>query len=246
LVPLLPGAALVTGLVLLGGDLGTSLILMAIVAGLLFVAGAPLRLFVLLGGFSLLIIVFMTLERSTRLSRLQSFWDPFADYQGAGWQAAHSILALGSGGWWGVGLGASREKWGILPEAHTDFIFAIIGEELGLVGTITVLLVFAALLLGAVRIALLTDDLFVRFASGAIVVWIGVQMIINIGGVLTVLPITGVPLPLVSYGGSALLTTMFALGMLMSFARELPGARTALSSRRPGVLRRWTSRVRQR
>jgi cell division protein FtsW len=245
-VPLLPVAALVTGLVLLGGDLGTSLILMALVAGLLFVAGAPLRMFVLLGSFSLAVILFMTFERSARLSRLQSFLDPFADYEGAGWQAAHSMFALASGGWWGVGLGASREKWGGLPEAHTDFIFAVIGEELGLVGTITVLLVFGALLLGALQVALLTDDLFVRFAAGAVVVWIGVQMIINIGGVLSVLPITGVPLPLVSYGGSALLPTMFALGMLMAFARELPGARRALAQRGPGMVRRGVTRVLQR
>ena len=127
---------------------------------------------------------------------------------------------------------ASREKWGSLPEAHTDFIFAIIGEELGLVGTLTVLLLFGALILGALRISLATDDLFVRFAAGGIVVWIGVQMVINIGGVLSVLPITGVPLPLVSYGGSALLATMFALGMLLAFARNLPGAREALRERR--------------
>jgi cell division protein FtsW len=235
LIPLVPVAALVIGLVLLGSDLGTSLILMAIVAGLLFFAGAPMRVFFGLATPVLLLVVFMTFERSARLSRLQSFLDPFADYQGAGWQAAHSMFALASGGWWGVGLGASREKWGTLPEAHTDFIFAIIGEELGLVGTITVLLLFGALILGALRIALTTDDMFVRFAAAGMVVWIGVQMIINIGGVLSVVPITGVPLPLVSYGGSALLATMVGLGMLLSFARGLPGAREALASRR----QRW-------
>ena len=239
LIPLLPVAAIVIGLVLLGGDLGTSLILMAIVAGLLFVAGAPFRVFIALAAPALAVILFMTFQRSARLSRLQSFLDPFADYEGAGWQAAHSLFALASGGWWGVGLGASREKWGNLPEAHTDFIFAIIGEELGLVGTLTVLLLFGALVLGALRIALATDDLFVRFASGGIVVWIGVQMIINVGGVLSVLPITGVPLPLVSYGGSALVATMFALGMLLSFARSLPGARNALRQRRSA---RWRPR----
>jgi cell division protein FtsW len=242
MIPLLPVAALIIGLVLLGGDLGTSLILMAIVAGLLFVAGAPLRLFALLGGFALAVVLFMTFERSARLSRLESFLDPFADYQGAGWQAAHSMFALASGGWWGVGLGASREKWGSLPEAHTDFIFAVIGEELGLVGTITVLLIFGALLLGALQVSLLTDDLFVRFASGGVIVWIGAQMVINIGGVLSVLPITGVPLPLVSYGGSALIPTMFALGMLMSFARNLPGARAALNDRGAGPILRLLRR----
>ena len=205
---------------------------MAIVAGMLFIAGAPFRVFLALGAPALAVILFMTFQRSARLSRIQSFMDPFADYEGAGWQAAHSLFALASGGWWGLGLGASREKWGSLPEAHTDFIFAIIGEELGLVGTLTVLLLFGALILGALRISLATDDLFVRFAAGGIVVWIGAQMVINIGGVLSVLPITGVPLPLVSYGGSALLATMFALGMLLAFARDLPGAREALRDRR--------------
>jgi cell division protein FtsW len=232
LIPLVPVAAGVVGLVLLGGDLGTSLILMSIVGGLLFVAGARLRIFVVLAAPVLAVILFMTFQRSARLSRLQSFLDPFADYEGAGWQAAHSMFALASGGWWGLGLGASREKWGSLPEAHTDFIFAIIGEELGLVGTVTVLLLFGALILGGLRVSLATDDLFVRFAAGGMVVWIGAQMIVNIGGVLSVIPITGIPLPLVSYGGSALLATMFGLGMLLSFARTLPGARQALRSRR--------------
>lgn len=240
LIPLVPVAALVVGLVLLGGDLGTSLILMAIVAGLLFVAGAPLRVFVGLAAPVLLVVTFMTFQRSARLSRLQSFMDPFADYEGAGWQAAHSMFALASGGWWGVGLGASSEKWGTLPEAHTDFIFAIIGEELGMVGTITVLLLFGALILGTLRIAVTTTDLFVRFAAGAMVVWISIQMIINVGGVLSVIPITGVPLPLVSYGGSALLATMFGLGMVLSFARDLPGARQALKARRRSWWQPWS------
>ena len=115
LIPLVPVAALVVGLVLLGGDLGTSLILMSIVAGLLFIAGAPLRVFRRLGRSRAGLIVFMTFQRSARLSRLESFLDPFADYEGAGWQAAHSMFALASGGWWGVGLGASSEKWGTLP-----------------------------------------------------------------------------------------------------------------------------------
>jgi len=243
-VPLVPVAAVVLALVLLGGDLGTSLILMAIVGGLLFLSGAPLRLFAGLGGAALLVVVFMIFERTARLSRLQTFLNPFADYQGAGWQPAHSLFALASGGWWGVGLGASREKWGTLPEAHTDFIFAIIGEELGLIGTITVLLLFTAMLVGAVRIALSSTDSFVRLASGTVVVWIAAQAIINIGGVVNVLPITGVPLPLVSYGGSALLPTMVALGMLLSFARDLPGARGALAARGPGRLTRLLRRGR--
>jgi len=246
MVPLVPVSAMIVALVLLGGDLGTSLILMAIVAGLLFVSGAPLRLFVALGSVAMVVVLYMTFERSARLSRLQTFLDPFADYQGAGWQPAHSLFALASGGWWGVGLGASRQKWGTLPEAHTDFIFAIIGEELGLAGTITVLLLFAAMLLGGVRIALTTTDTFTRYAAGTVVVWLAVQTIINVGGVVNLLPITGVPLPLVSYGGSALLPTMLALGMLLSFARGLPGAREALAARRRGRIVGFVRRGRGR
>ena len=244
-VPLIPVAGLIVSLVLLGGDLGTSLIIMAIIAGLLFVAGAPFRLFVVLGSAALVVVLYMTFERSARLSRLQSFLDPFADYQDSGWQAAHSLFALASGGWWGVGLGGSAEKWGALPEAHTDFIFAIVGEELGLVGTLTVLAVFGALILGIIRVALLTDDTFARFASGTVAVWIGAQAVINIGGVVNLLPITGVPLPLVSYGGSALVATLVGLGMVLSFARRLPGARKALDARGPGPVARVLRRGRR-
>jgi len=244
-VPLIPVAGLVVTLILLGGDLGTSLIVMAVIAGLLFVSGAPFRLFVVLGSAALVVVLYMTFERSARLSRLQNFLDPFADYQDSGWQAAHSLFALASGGWWGVGLGGSAEKWGALPEAHTDFIFAIVGEELGLVGTLTVLAVFGALVLGIIRVALLTEDTFARFASGTVAVWLGAQAVINIGGVVNLLPITGVPLPLVSYGGSALLATMIGLGMVLSFARRLPGARKALDARGPGPVARVLRRGRR-
>ncbi len=238
LVPFVPVSGLIIALVLLGGDLGTALILIAIVAGLLFLIGAPARLFVGLAGVVALIVAYMTLDRQARLSRLQDWLHPFNDYQGGGWQAAHGLFALASGGWWGVGLGASREKWpGALPEAHTDFILAVIGEELGLVGSITVLLLFATLILGAIRIAALTRDPFVRLASGGIVVWLSVQTIVNVGAVVGLLPITGVPLPLVSYGGSALVPTLVALGMLLAFARDLPGAKSALRARR-----RWWRR----
>jgi cell division protein FtsW len=238
LVPFVPVSGLIIALVLLGGDLGTALILIAIVGGLLFLIGAPTRLFVGLAGVVALIVAYMTLDRQARLSRLQDWLHPFNDYQGGGWQAAHGLFALASGGWWGVGLGASREKWpGALPEAHTDFILAVIGEELGLVGSITVLLLFATLILGALRIAMLARDPFVRLAAGGIVVWLSVQTIVNVGAVVGLLPITGVPLPLVSYGGSALLPTLVALGMLLAFARDLPGAKTALRARR-----RWWRR----
>jgi cell division protein FtsW len=147
------------------------------------------------------------------------------------WQAVHGIYALASGGWFGKGLGASVEKWGQLPEPHTDFIFAVTGEELGLAGTLSVLGLFAALGYAGIRVAGRTEDPFVRFAAGGVTTWITAQAVVNIGSVLGLLPIAGVPLPLFSYGGSALLPTMFAVGLLISFARNEPAARAALAAR---------------
>jgi cell division protein FtsW len=149
------------------------------------------------------------------------------------WQGLHGIYALASGGLFGSGLGASVEKWGQLPEAHTDFIFAITGEELGLAGTLSVLALFAALGYAGIRVAGRTEDPFVRYAAGGVTTWITAQAVINIGAVLGLLPIAGVPLPLFSYGGSALLPTMFAIGLLIAFARDEPAARAALAMRQP-------------
>ena len=242
-VPLVPASAGVVGLVLAGGDLGTAIVLLAIVLALLFFSGAPMRVFAL-SGFGIGVLVLMLISVTPeRLSRVTSFLHPFDTYHNSGWQGAQSIFALASGGLSGVGLGASREKWGYLPEAHTDFIFAIIGEELGLLGSLAVLALFAALGYAGFRIAARSRDAFVSIAAAAITTWILVQALVNIGAVLGVLPITGIPLPLVSYGGSALLPVMVALGMLLSFARREPGAQAALAARGPGFVRRAWSRV---
>jgi cell division protein FtsW len=178
------------------------------------------------------------------VQRLLNFAHPFKDLHGAGWQASQGGGSLGAGGWWGVGLGASREKWGYLPEAHSDFIFAIIGEELGLVGTLVVLLLFAVLAYSGIRVAQRSRDAFATLAASAIVAWLLVQALVNIGAVIGLLPITGIPLPLISAGGSALIPTMFALGMLMSLARQEPRAAAALAARGPNVVRRGLRRAR--
>ncbi len=232
-VPLLPVSALVLLLVLLQPDLGTAVVLAAVVVGLLWVVGAPLRyLGVLVGAFAAMGTA-LALSSPHRVDRLLSFRDPFADAGDTGYQAVQGLYALSSGGWFGLGLGASREKWtGGLPEAHTDFIFAIIGEELGLLGTLTVLLLFASLIYSGVRIAQRATDPFVRLAASGVTAWLGCQAVINIGAVVGMLPITGLPLPLVSYGGSALLVTLLAIGMLLSFARAETGAPQALAARR--------------
>jgi cell division protein FtsW len=166
-----------------------------------------------------------------RLNRITHFTDPFKDYTDAGWQPAHGLYALSSGGWFGQGIGASTQKWGDLPEAHTDFIFAVLGEELGLVGTLLVVALFFTIAYAAVRVALSTEDPFVRYATFGIVVWLLGQMMINVGMVLAVLPVIGIPLPIVSYGGSALLPSLVALGLVIGFARREPEAAAAGSRR---------------
>ena len=230
LIPLLPVTGLILLLVLLGGDVGNSIILSAIVGGVLFAAGAPLRLFIALGAVAGVAIAGLTMAAPYRMSRFTSWLDPSADPLGEGWQLTQGQYALGTGGWWGVGLGASREKWGSLPEAHTDFIYSVIGEELGLVGTLIVLLLFGVIIFAAFRISQTSTDTFVRLASAGIGTWIAVQAIVNIGAVLGLLPITGVPLPLVSYGGSSLVPLLVGIGMLLSFARG-QGRGIATSSR---------------
>ncbi|WP_372505567.1 putative lipid II flippase FtsW [Streptomyces macrolidinus] len=233
LVPLVPVAFMLLGLIMLGGDMGTAIILTAILFGLLWLAGAPTRLFVGVLSIAVMIGVFLIKTSPNRMDRLACIGATDLGPEGTCWQAVHGIYALASGGFFGSGLGASVEKWGQLPESHTDFIFAVTGEELGLVGTLSVLALFAALGYAGIRVAGRTKDPFVRYAAGGVTTWITMQTVINIGAVLGLLPIAGVPLPLFSYGGSALLPTMFAIGLLIAFAREEPGARAALARRQP-------------
>ncbi|MGW3492726.1 putative lipid II flippase FtsW [Streptomyces sp. NPDC001020] len=233
LVPLVPVTFMLLGLIMLGGDMGTAIILTAILFGLLWLAGAPTRLFVGVLAVAGAIGVFLIKTSPNRMDRLACIGATDLGSDGTCWQAVHGIYALASGGFFGSGLGASMEKWGQLPEAHTDFIFAVTGEELGLVGTLSVLALFAALGYAGIRVAGRTKDPFVRYAAGGVTTWIIAQTVINIGAVLGLLPIAGVPLPLFSYGGSALLPTMFAIGLLIAFARDEPGARAALARRQP-------------
>lgn len=240
LVPMVPVCGLVIALVVGQRDLGTSLVLMAVLVGMIWVVGAPTRLFVAMIAAVGLISAYFVTTADHRMQRLANFTDPFADPSGIGWQASHSLYALSSGGWWGVGIGNSRQKWGNLPEAHTDFIFAVIGEELGLIGSLTVLALFLTLAYAGVRIATRTTEPFVRYAAAGIIIWMMAQALVNLGAVIGVLPIVGIPLPLLSYGGSALLPTLIAVGMLLSFAKTEPGAQAALKgSRRP--LTGWMS-----
>jgi len=237
LIPLLPGVAFLALLVMLGDDLGTTFMLLVIFLTLLWVLGTPGRMFIgLLGlmGFMLLVLIVVAPYRWHRLS---SFVNPVGGPTGPNMQSIQGRWALGSGGLFGVGLGASREKWGWLPDSSTDFIFAILGEELGLVGTMCVMLLYAGLAYAGLRIARRMTDTFCRLAAAGATAWIVAQALVNMGSVLGLLPITGVPLPLVSQGLSSLLATMAALGMLLAFARREPGAMQALAARSRGPRR---------
>lgn len=220
LMPVLPVSVTVLLLVVLQGDLGTAMVMMPIMASLLYFVGAPRKWFLVMGAAGLAAIAALSIAAPYRMARFTSWLDPYADAQGTGFQVIHGQQALGSGGWWGVGLGGSREKWGTLPEAHTDFIYAVLGEELGIIGTILVLLIFSAIAIVGLRIARNTNEAFIQIASLGIVAWIVTQALVNIGAVLGILPITGVPLPLVSYGGSSLIPTLLAMGILMAFAKH--------------------------
>ncbi|MCX4645993.1 MULTISPECIES: putative lipid II flippase FtsW [unclassified Streptomyces] len=239
LVPLVPVAFLLLGLIMLGGDMGTAILLTAILFGLLWLAGAPTRLFVGVLSVAAAIGAFLIKTSPNRMARLSCLGSTDAGPDDICWQGLHGIYALASGGFFGSGLGASVEKWGQLPEAHTDFIFAITGEELGLAGTLSVLALYAALGYAGIRVAGRTEDPFVRYAAGGVTTWITAQAVVNLGAVLGLLPIAGVPLPLFSYGGSALLPTMFAVGLLIAFARDEPAARAALAMRQPRM--RWNT-----
>jgi cell division protein FtsW len=222
-----PGFLVVMAMVMYGHDLGTTSVIAAILAGLLFVSGIQLRLFGWISAVGALALTALIATSGYRAQRFLVFLNPFApeDYKYAGWQPAHSLLGLASGGLFGVGLGGSRQKWGNLAEAHTDFIFSVIGEELGLVGTLSVLILLATLIYSIFRIALRAQEPMVRFACAGIGCWIAVQSFLNIGSATSVLPVVGVTLPLVSYGGSALMATQCALGFVAGAALRDPVVR---------------------
>ncbi len=232
LTPMVPVAGAVGMLVVLQRDLGTAVVIFALTVGMLWIAGLPRRQMggILAGLFVGLVVA--VANSPHRVERLLNFTNPQADPDSAGYQAIKGMMALARGGFWGVGLGGSRQKWGSLPEAHTDFILAVIGEELGLLGTLVVLVLFIVLGFAGIRIAMRTREPFVRYAASGITIWLLIQAIINIGMVLGMLPVIGIPLPLISYGGSSLLVTLVSLGILLNCATTEPGAKRALAAGR--------------
>ena len=232
LLPFAPVVGVLALLVMMQPDMGTTLLLGSIGLGMLFVAGAPLRYILPMGVISLGAAAALALSADYRRERVLAFMDPWADPLNTGYHTIQSLIALGSGGWLGVGLGASRQKWSYIPNAHTDFIYSILGEEMGLLGTLTVLGLFAFIVYLGIRTARQARDRFGMFVATGITIWIGVQSMVNIGAVTATMPITGVPLPLVSFGGSSLVVSLIAMGILTNIAKQGRGARRQAQARR--------------
>jgi cell division protein FtsW len=226
LVPALPLIGLVTVLVLLEPDLETALLVALIATVVLYTAGLPGRMIGVAAGGALAVAALAIASTPFRRGRVAAWLDPMAYADTFGYQTVQGWIALGSGGWFGAGLGQGRGKWLYVPNAHTDFIFAIVGEELGLVGALFVLVLFAAIAVAGIRAALRAPDVFGRLLAAALTAWLVLQAGLNIGSVVGLLPVTGVTLPLVSFGGSSLVFTLLGLGILLAIARA-PAPRRA-------------------
>jgi cell division protein FtsW len=220
MMPVLAAFAAVGLLVMAQPDMGTTLVMACIVLGMLYVGGVPIASMFALLVTGILGAVVLGLAEPYRRARMLAFRHPLADMSNTGYQSVQGLVALSAGGVFGRGLGASRAKWGFLPNAHTDFIFAIIGDELGLIGTLLVVGLFAAFAVLGVRAAVRAPDRFGALLAAGITAWIVGQAIINIGAVIGLLPVTGVPLPFVSYGGTSLVIAMGAVGVLLNVARQ--------------------------
>ncbi len=233
-VPPLVVVGILAALVVLERDLGTVVVVGLVTLGLLFLAGA--RLTHLLGLFAMAapLVAFMVWRSPYRMKRLMTFLDPSKDPTGAGFQVNQSTLAFGSGGLFGVGLGEGKQKLFFLPEAHTDFVLALVGEELGLIGTAAVMVLYMILVVKGFQVAARAREPFGRHLAHGITLLIGLQAMINAGVATGMLPTKGLTLPLVSYGGSSLLVSMTAVGILLSISRDRQGARNLLAAQRPG------------
>ncbi len=233
IAPVLAVLAVSALLILKQPDMGTALVLCCIAFAMLFLGGVPLRsLLKVVGTFVALALVAGVIDPYRR-DRIVSFLNPGAHASGTGYQVWQSLIGLGSGHLFGLGLGGGREKWGSLPNAHTDFIFSVVGEELGLVGAVALLGLFFALAWYGFRVAVRTDDRFGSLLAVGITTWITAQAVINIGAVIGVLPVTGIPLPFISFGGSSLVINLAAVGILLNIAAHERGRAPAARRRRP-------------
>ncbi|WP_407648652.1 putative lipid II flippase FtsW [Gordonia otitidis] len=239
LVPLVPVGLLICLLIILEPNLSTTITIAIIVGALLWFAGLPIKVFVTFVVTGVAIAVVLALVESYRSQRVMSFLGGIDDPQGAGYQARQATFALANGGVFGVGLGQSRAKWNYLPNAHNDFIFAIIGEELGLIGGLLVVFLFVVLAFTGFRIAHRCTDPFLKLMTSTITVLVTAQAFINIGYVIGLLPVTGIQLPLLSAGGTSTLTVLAMLGLLANAARHEPEAVAALTTGQRSRVSRW-------
>lgn len=223
-IPVVPVGLLVFGSVMAGRDLGTAMVLVIILLGCLFFAGVKLRLFIVPVLLGVAGIIALAIVSPDRMRRITAVCSDMSNYEHDCYQSIHAVWGMANGGIFGLGLGNSQEKYGWLPAAANDFIFAIVGEELGLIGCLVVLALFTFFAVGAFHIMRKTTDPFIRVAAGGITVWILGQALINIGVVIGILPVMGVPLPFMSQGGTALLAVLLACGVLLAFARTIPQA----------------------
>ncbi|MEI8065774.1 MAG: putative lipid II flippase FtsW [Actinomycetes bacterium] len=231
---LLPAVLVILSLIMLGKDLGTALIVMGIAGAMLFVGGLPIRNFVTVISAGMLFAAAFVITQPNRLHRFTAVLHPFSaqNYKFAGWQTAHSVMGLASGGFFGVGLGASRQKWANLSEANTDFIFSVIGEEMGLLGTLVVLCLYAILIYGIFRVSVQTKDIFSRYATAGIACWLMLQVAVNLGSDIGLFPVIGVTLPFISYGGSSLIANCIGVAFVLNVARRESGVKDFLAHRK--------------
>ncbi|WP_051772054.1 putative lipid II flippase FtsW [Saccharothrix sp. NRRL B-16314] len=234
LVPVVPVAMLVFALVMLQPDLGGTITLGVVLISLLWFVGAPMRIFGVIAVAAVTSAVVLALGAAYRLERVETFLNPEADPQGNGLQALQALYALAEGGFLGKGLTNGSSKWRYLPNVHSDFIFAVIGEELGFIGCLLVLGLFGLLAVVGLRIAARNTDPWIRMVSATLTVWLVAQAAINIGYVVQLLPVTGITLPMISSGGTSVVTTMLVFGILANCARHEPEAVSALRKLGPG------------
>ncbi len=210
----------IVGLVAIQPDMGTALIILGIALSIYFYSGAPIKQFALLIPILVVILTVVIVAAPYRMARVTTFLNPDYDPLGSSYQVRQALLALGSGGWFGTGVGQSRQKYQYLPEANTDAIFAIVGEELGFIGAVCVLGLYMFLMWRGLRISRHAPDMFGKLLAGGITTWVGVQSIINIGALVALLPFTGVPLPFISFGSSSLVVLLSSMGILLNISKQ--------------------------
>jgi cell division protein FtsW len=229
---------------LLQPDFGTAVLLLGIAAIVLLIGGVPLRYLVSSLMVTVPFLFIALVEVGFRWRRLLAFWDPWPVRLEAGFQIVQSLLAFGKGGFIGVGPGAGKQKWFFLPEAHTDFVFAVIGEEFGFIGCLTVLCLFGVLLWHGMTVAGRSQDLFARYLAAGITSMVVLQAVMNMAVVVGLLPTKGLPLPFVSYGGSSLVVTLTSMGILLGISARLPVPRSPAATvhhRQPKIMRTTTT-----